>query len=31
MSSENKQFTTEDLKRIDEADDLHTSPFHEER
>lgn len=27
MNSENKQFTEEELKRIDEADDLKISPF----
>ena len=27
MSSENKQFTAEELKQIDEADDLKISPF----
>jgi hypothetical protein len=30
MSSENKQFTADELKRIDEADDLHVAPFRED-
>jgi hypothetical protein len=30
MSSENKQFTADELKRIDEADDLHIAPFRED-
>jgi hypothetical protein len=30
MSSENKQFTDEELNRIDEADDLKISPFRED-
>jgi hypothetical protein len=30
MSSENKQFRADELKRIDEADDLHVSPFRED-
>lgn len=30
MSSEKKQFTVDDLKRIDEADDLKVSPFRED-
>lgn len=30
MSSENKQFTAEDLKWINEADDLHISPFRDD-
>jgi hypothetical protein len=31
MSSANKQFIAEELKRIDEADDLHISPFREDK
>jgi hypothetical protein len=30
MSSENKQLTADELKRIDEADDLHIAPFRED-
>ena len=30
MSSENEQFIAEDLKQIDETDDLHISPFRED-
>ena len=30
MSSENKRFTADELKRIDEADDLHVAPFRED-
>ncbi len=30
MSSGNTQFTAEDLRRMDEADDLHISPFRED-
>jgi hypothetical protein len=30
MSLGNKQFTAEELKRMDEADDLHVSPFRED-
>jgi hypothetical protein len=30
MNIETKQFTTEELKKIDEADDLHISPFRED-
>ena len=30
MQSENKKFTKDDLKKIDEADNLHISPFRED-
>ena len=30
MSSENKRFTADELKLIDEADDLHVAPFRED-
>ena len=30
MKSENKQFNIDELKKIDEADDLHISPFRED-
>jgi hypothetical protein len=30
MSTENKRFTAEELKRIAEADDLHIAPFRED-
>jgi hypothetical protein len=30
MSAINKQFSEDDLKKIDEADDLHISPFRED-
>ena len=30
MTSENKQFAKDDLKKIDEADNLHISPFRED-
>lgn len=30
MNTENKQFSTDDLKKIDEADDLYISPFRED-
>lgn len=30
MRSENKRFTADELKRIDEADDLHIAPFRED-
>ena len=30
MKSENKKFSNEDLKKIDEANDLHVSPFRED-
>ena len=30
MKPENKQFLKDDLKKIDEADDLHISPFRED-
>lgn len=30
MSSENKQFAADELKRIDEADDLHIAPFRDD-
>jgi len=30
MGSGNKQFAAEDLRRMDEADDLHISPFRED-
>ena len=30
MKSENRQFSKDDLKRIDETDDLHISPFRED-
>ena len=30
MSSENIQFTADELKRIDEADDLHIAPFRDD-
>lgn len=30
MNTENKQFSTDDLKKIDEADDFYISPFRED-
>lgn len=30
MKSENNQFTEDELKKIDEADDLHIAPFRED-